>query len=104
MAEIRYVNELAEQDQLLRLHCISHKMLPNKKSDAFLLEYCGEFYLIDGGLPRATCVVEYLHRIRRALLKDHPHLWDDPSYKLRMSWIISHFHQDHVGLVPAKFV
>ena len=92
-----YANDFAERREILSLHCIAHRALPNKKSDAYLLEYCGSFYLIDGGLPRALEVQEYLHGIRRALLSDHAELLSDPSCKLRINWIISHFHADHVG-------
>ncbi|MBO5270900.1 MAG: hypothetical protein J6B77_08945 [Clostridia bacterium] len=99
-----FVNSFAKKEKVLRLHCISHKTLPNQKSDAFVFEYCGEFYLIDGGMPQATNVVTYLLELRRALLKDHPEALDDPNYKLRLNWIISHFHIDHVGAVIEKLL
>lgn len=97
MPNVIYANDFAAKDSILRLHCISHKTLPNAKSDAFVFEYCGELWLIDGGLPKATYVAAYLLNLRRAYLKDYPHLIDDPSCKLRLNWIISHFHGDHVG-------
>lgn len=104
MSKKIYANSFAERENVLRLHCISHKTLPNKKSDAFLFEYCGEFYLIDGGLASATYVVEYLLELRRELLKDHPELCEDTSCKLRINWIISHFHEDHVNATIHKLI
>lgn len=97
-------NSFAAKEPILRLHCISHRTLPNEKSDAFLFEYCGEFYLIDGGLFEATYVVDYLLGVRRSLLKDHPELVDDPSCKLRLNSIVSHFHEDHVGALIGKLI
>jgi hypothetical protein len=104
MPDIIYANDFARKEPILKLHCISHKTLRNHKSDAFVFEYCGEFYLIDGGLPEATYVGAYLLEIRNSLLKDHPEYLSDPCCKLRLNWIISHFHTDHVGAVLEKLI
>lgn len=97
MSMICFANDFAEKKEILRLHCISHKTIHDAKSDAFLFEYAGTLFLIDGGMPEATFVYEYLLNLRREWLKDHPELMEDESCKLRLSWIVSHFHTDHVG-------
>ena len=104
ISNVIYANDFAVKEPILKLHCISHKTLRNHKSDAFVFEYCGEFYLIDGGLPEATYVVSYLLEIRKSLLKDHPEHLSNPRCKLRLNWIISHFHTDHVGAVLKKLM
>ena len=97
-------NQFAEKTPRLTLHCISHKTLRNHKADAFVFEYCGELYLIDGGIYEATYVFDYLLAIRKRFLRDHAALVDDPSCKLRVNWIISHYHSDHVGAVIEKMI
>ncbi len=104
-----YANDFAAKTGRLRAHFIGHRPGPHKKSDAFLVEYDGEFTLIDGGYPGVEAGLNYLLGIRALLLADHPELIDDESCKLRLTWFISHFHVDHVGhtfesIVPCPFI
>ncbi len=92
-----FANDLAAKTGRLRVHFIGHKPCEFKKTDAFLVEYDGEFTLIDGGMPGVPAAVNYLKSIRASLLSEHPELLDDENCKLRINWFISHFHVDHVG-------
>lgn len=91
-----YVNEFAARDGMLRVHMIGHGSEP-KKSDAFLLEYNGTFIMIDGGLENCDASLRYLLEIRRTLLSGHEELIDDPTCRLKLDIMVSHFHSDHVG-------
>lgn len=91
-----YANDLAVKDGILRVHMIGHGEEP-PKSDAFLLEYNGEFVLIDGGLVDCPAALDYLMDIRRTLLLEHPELQEDSSCRLKIRVMISHCHRDHVG-------
>lgn len=88
-------NEFARKDGILRVHMIAHDDPP--KSDAFLFEYNGAFYLIDGGDETSDASLNYLLEVRRALLAGHPELVEDPTCKLKITSMVSHCHIDHIG-------
>lgn len=94
-----FANEFAKRDGLLRVHMIGHEDPP--KSDAFLLEYNGTYYLIDGGFEDSDASLNYLLEIRCALLSDHPELIGDVSCKLKLTVMASHCHIDHIGALYA---
>ena len=91
---IVYANEFAPRDGVLRVHFIGHPSYEGK-TDGFLIQYGSELYLIDGGYTTVTDVRDYLLGLRASFLKDHPELVEDPSCKLRLHWLLSHFHSDH---------
>ncbi len=91
---MRYANEYAPRDGVLRLHLIAHGPAV-KKADAYLIALDGEYYLIDGGMTDDTTSYEYLIRLRAALLDRAPA--EDAHAPLRLHWVVSHFHQDHVA-------
>ncbi|MBQ8398126.1 MAG: hypothetical protein IJX53_08040 [Clostridia bacterium] len=88
-----YANDYAAHDGVLRLHLIAHGPV-TPKADAFLIALDGEYYLIDGGMTANTGTYEYLIRLRAALLDRAPAGTHAP---LRINWVVSHFHQDHIG-------
>lgn len=103
-----YANDYLKSDGKFRLHCIGHA--PGiTKTDAFLFEYNGKYTLVDGGMVKVTAAYDYLLKLRRSLLADHPELADDTSCKLKIDWMPSHFHVDHVGatleqIIPCEFI
>ena len=100
---IVYANEFAPRDGVLRVHFIGHPSYEGK-SDAFLIQYGSELYLVDGGFSAVTDTHAYLRRLRAELLKDHPALLEDPSCKLRLHWLLSHFHNDHSAAVIGQLI
>ena len=92
-------NSFAKKDNILRVHLIGHGDPP--KSDAFMWEYNGTYYLIDGGIDTNDYSLQYLLETRRALLCDHPELIDDTSCKLKITCMASHCHVDHIGALFA---
>ena len=100
-------NIYAKKDGILRVHFIGHDDPP--KSDAFLWEYNGSYYLIDGGVDTNDYALRYLLNIRQELLCDHPELIDDTSCKLKITSMASHCHVDHIGALftsvfPSPFI
>lgn len=89
-----YANGFAAHDGVLRLHLLAHGP-QTKKADAYLLALDGEYYLIDGGMTDDTASYEYLIRLRDALLARAPA--EAAHAPLRLNWVVSHFHQDHVA-------
>lgn len=102
-AKVTYANEFAANDGVLRVHFIGHPSYEGK-SDAFLIQYGSELYLVDGGFSAVTDTHAYLRRLRAELLKDHPALLEDPSCKLRLHWLLSHFHNDHSAAVIGQLI
>ncbi|MBQ7320768.1 MAG: hypothetical protein IJW99_01600 [Clostridia bacterium] len=93
-------NSFAKKDGILRVHFIGHDDPP--KSDAFLWEYNGTYYLIDGGVDTNDYALQYLLRIRRELLGGRPELIGDASCKLKITSMASHCHVDHIGALFAS--
>ena len=93
-------NIFAKKDGILRVHFIGHGDPP--KSDAFLWEYNGSYYLIDGGVDTNDYALQYLLDIRRELLRNHPELMEDTSCKLKITSMASHCHVDHIGALFAS--
>ncbi len=92
-------NDFAPHDGLLRVHFIGHGT--PQKSDSFVLEYNGAYYLIDGGFETSDDSLQYLLSLRRALLAEHPERIEDTSCKLRITAMASHCHIDHIGALYA---
>ena len=88
-------NDFAPRDGLLHVHYIGHGA--PQKSDSFVMNYNGVYYLIDGGIDTADDSLRYLLDLRRALLKDHPEWIDDTNCKLHITSMASHCHIDHIG-------
>ncbi len=103
-----FANDYAAKNGRLRVHFIGHEQGKFKKTDAFLVEFDGEFTLIDGGMKSVQAGITYLKAIRAALLSEHPELIEDEACKLRLTWFISHFHVDHIAhtiydILPCPF-
>jgi len=94
---IFYANEFASNDGKLKVHFIGNPTFEGK-SDGFLLQYGKELYLIDAGEPQTEDTLAYLLALRADLLREHPEYLEDENCKLRLHWLISHFHTDHVGV------
>lgn len=93
-----YANDFHKRDGKLRVHFIGHPAnTGHYKTDAFVFEYDGYYTLIDGGINHVTVCLDYLKRLRAELLCDRPELLDDESCKLKIDWMVSHFHSDHVS-------
>lgn len=101
--KVLYANDFAANDDTLRVHFIGHPSYEGK-SDAFLIEYGKELYLVDGGFSTVTDTRAYLHALRESLLCDHPELVEDTSCKLRLHWLLSHFHNDHSAAVIGQLI
>ena len=100
---ITYANEFAAADGVLRVHFIGHPSYEGK-SDAFLIQYGKEFYLVDGGYLPVVDTREYLLGLRASLLREHPEMVEDPSCKLRLHWLLSHFHTDHASVTIGQLM
>lgn len=96
-----YANQFAAHDHILRVHWIAHGTDP-KKSDAFLLEYDGNYTMIDGGMEHCDASLHYLRQIRRTLLIGHEDLQDASDCPLKLNVMISHCHRDHVGALHTE--
>lgn len=85
-------NDMSPRGPALRVHCIHHekKFL---KSDAYLLEYGDRLLLIDSGMKGSLTARDYLLALRRRRIESSG---ADESVPLRLSWLVSHFHVDHV--------
>ena len=105
-----YANDFHKNDGCLRVHFIAHPAnTGHYKTDAFVFEYNGSYTLIDGGINHITVCLEYLKRLRAELIGDRTELLDDESCKLKIDWMISHFHADHVSatirqVMPCPFI
>ena len=105
-----YANDFCKKDGKLRVHFIGHPANNGHyKTDAFVFEYNGSYTLIDGGINHITVCLDYLMKLRESLLEEHTELVDDESCKLKINWIISHFHSDHVlatlkQVMPSPFI
>lgn len=88
-----YANDFAPRDGVLRLHLICNDPAI-MKGDGYAVTLDGEVFLIDGGMKGDVSSYAYLLRLREAWLRQAP-----PKAKaapLRLHWIVSHFHTDHV--------
>lgn len=79
-----FVNELALNDDRLRMLAISHPDI--QKSDGFIFVLNGHCLLHDGG-RRDTACLDRLLALRELI---------SPSEPLHLDWVISHFHVDHI--------
>lgn len=90
-----FANQFAENDGKLKVAFLAPPS-EHKKSDAFIIQYGEEIFTIDGGMEGTHYFNDHLMKMRTELLKDHPELIEDPSCKLKITAIISHYHTDHV--------
>lgn len=90
-----FANQFAENDGKLKVAFLAPPS-EHKKSDAFILQYGKEIFTVDGGMDGTHYFNDSLMKMRAELLKDHPELIEDPSCKLKITCIISHYHTDHV--------
>ncbi len=104
MGEIISANDYALHDGILRVHCVHHEG-GYKKSDAFIIELDGSLWLIDGGMPNSLTTRDYLFSIRdRWLAAAGIHGDAGADCKLKLDWIVSHFHVDHVAATIASII
>lgn len=78
----------ALSDGTLRLLSVSHHTAP--KSDAFLFTLNGAVLLEDGGMTGCTDAADRLLALREELC---------PEGRLKLVWVLSHFHVDHISAV-----
>lgn len=88
-----YANDYAPRDGVMRLHLIQNDPAI-AKGDAYAVTLDGSVFLIDGGMTGDVSSYAYLLRLRETWLKSAPA--EARSAPLRLSWIVSHFHNDHV--------
>ena len=91
-----YVNDLAPHDDVLRIRCVGHASAERCKSDAFIITYNENVWLIDGGMRGNYDSLCRMLELRQAWLGNRRHDVDNEKYKLRFTWLASHFHLDHV--------
>ncbi len=91
-----YANDFASGEHRLCVSFISQRG-QSLCSDAFLFDADGSVVLLDSGLPELPYAKERILELRKSYLKDSPSLCDDESVKIRVTWIASHMHTDHVG-------
>jgi hypothetical protein len=97
MGKVFSANDYAPHDGILRVHCVHHEG-GYIKSDAFIIEFDGQIWLIDGGMPDSLTAQNYLLSIRdRWLAAVKVPAGESAACKLKLNWIISHFHVDHVA-------
>lgn len=91
------VNDFAPHDGILRVSLEGHASAKRCKSDAFIITYNDMVWLIDGGMRGNMESYERLLELRQAWLgKSRRHKVEDDDYKLHITWLVSHFHLDHV--------
>ena len=103
-----FANDFFKFDNKLCVDFLGHR-LDFPKCDGFVIRYGSEIYTVDAGLPKSPAMIEHLLTLRAQMLDGNPELIEDPSCKLRINCIISHFHVDHVGaltsnVVPNEFI
>lgn len=90
------VNELAPRDGVLRVRCVGHATGRPVKSDGFIITLNDRVWLIDGGMRGNYDAYERLLDLREAWLGRKNRANDCEECKLHITWLISHFHVDHV--------
>ncbi|MDY5931652.1 MAG: hypothetical protein SPJ34_06450 [Candidatus Ornithospirochaeta sp.] len=91
-----FANDYAAIDGILRVQCISQKGIA-RRSDAFLFSIDDRVVLLDAGLPEVPYALASLLEKRASFLKGHEELLEKKDVKLRITWIASHMHIDHIG-------
>lgn len=97
-----YANKFAPQTGLLRVHCLHHEE-KYKKADAYVIESGGYVLLIDGGMSGSEVTYEYLLGMRREWLASAG-LGEDCELPMKLDWLISHCHVDHVSATIEKII
>lgn len=95
------VNDFAPHDNILRVRLVGHASAERCKSDAFIITYNDRVWLVDGGMRGNLDSYERLLELRQAWLGDRRHAAEDEKYKLHITWLVSHFHLDHVQTTVA---
>lgn len=95
------VNDFAPHDNILRVRLVGHASAERCKSDAFIITYNDMVWLVDGGMRGNLDSYERLLELRQAWLGDRRHAVEDEKYKLHITWLVSHFHLDHVQTTVA---
>jgi glyoxylase-like metal-dependent hydrolase (beta-lactamase superfamily II) len=95
-----YANDLASNDGTLRIIAVGQGH-GDPKSDAFIVTFGSYVLLLDGGLATNYSALQSLLDIRSDFLKEKRNLLTDTSVKLKITWIASHWHIDHTGIIGA---
>ncbi len=91
------VNDFAPRDGILRVRLVGHASSQRCKSDAFIITFNDMVWLVDGGMRGNTDSYERLLELRQAWLGDsRRNAVESEDYKLHITWLVSHFHLDHV--------
>ncbi len=90
------VNDLAPRDGVLRVRCVGHAPGKQKKSDAFIITLNDKVWLIDSGMRGNYDAFCRLLDLREAWLGRKSRGVDLEERKLHITWLLSHFHVDHV--------
>lgn len=94
---MKYANDYAPAEERLSLTCLHHEA-DVVKADSYILRLGGYILLIDGGMTGSCVTRDYLLGLRRELLAAGG-LGEDSDLPLRLDWLVSHFHVDHVAAV-----
>lgn len=81
-------------DGVLRAIMVSHPA-DVMKSEAFIFVLNCQVLLLDGGMTGCTEAYDRLMKLRENIA---------PGGKLRLTWVLSHYHVDHVATVLEKII
>lgn len=93
---MNFANDFADKNGFLTVNFISQRGIV-RRSDAFLLDVDGDVVLLDAGLPEVPYAMASLLQLRAKYLMGHEELLENKSVKLKITWIVSHMHIDHIG-------
>lgn len=93
---MEFANDFVNSDGILKVRCISQKGIV-RRSDAFLITLDGNVVLLDAGLPEVPYALASLLELRALFLKGNEKLLENKDVKLKITWIASHLHIDHIG-------
>lgn len=74
-----YVNDLAPHDDVLRIRCVGHASAERCKSDAFIITYNENVWLIDGGMRGNYDSLCRMLELRQAWLGNRRHDVDNEN-------------------------
>lgn len=95
-----HANDLAPKDGVLTVTAVAQGH-GDSKSDAFLFTL-GSFVLLeDCGLATNYMALQALMDVRNKFMKGMEDHLKDTSIKLKITWVASHWHIDHTGLIGA---
>lgn len=93
---MKFANDFAKDNGRLDVICIGQRGIV-RRSDAFIIVKGGTVVLLDSGLPEVYYALTRLLELRAFFLTGHEDLLENKDIKLRITWIASHMHIDHIG-------